>query len=112
MSGLYLVLRRAGVLYALPAAAVSELRQGAGGVGLRFAGAVVVADGVAGLARDLPCRGAGRVWRRFLPPGGTALALWQHQPVLVLAASGALPTPLALRPVADIAPFPGKDTGA
>jgi hypothetical protein len=92
----WLLLRRHGVLWALPHAALGELsaRRPATTLELR-GGATLEADEVLGLAAEIEPRPFPRCARRFYRDTVAGLAVWRRQPV-VLVDPGSAPPSLAV----------------
>lgn len=85
MSGAFVVLRRSGALWGLPAAAVVAVERGGERLRVRLAtGAELDAESVVALADRLEIRRIPRSLRGRLPAGTRGLALHRGEPLLVL----------------------------
>lgn len=98
MTGGFLVVRRNGTLWGLPAEAVAGIERVVNAPRDTQAYQVRLADGgslaveaVLTLAEELPVRPLSTLLRRFLPPGSSGLALHGGEPILLLARGGGLP---------------------
>jgi len=84
VSGSFVVVRRSGSLWGLPAEAVAAIESGEGHLRIRFAaGGALEVDTLVGLARHLDVRRAPRAISRWLPEHTVGLAIHQGEPVLV-----------------------------
>jgi hypothetical protein len=84
------VVRRAGALWGVPAAAVAGVEPGPEGVTVRFAGGGELgAEAVVGLTGALAVRGLAAPVRRRLPACAAGLAVWNAEPVVVMAVAPA-----------------------
>jgi hypothetical protein len=84
------VVRRAGALWGVPAAAVAAIERGPEGVTVRLAGGRELgAEAVVGLSGEVSVRGLAPPVRRRLPPAVAGLALWNSEPVAVLGVAAA-----------------------
>jgi len=78
------VVRRAGGLWGVPAAAVAAVEPGPLGVSVRLAGGGELAgEAVVGLTGDVPVRALAAAVRRRLPAPAAGLAVWGAEPMLV-----------------------------
>lgn len=79
----YLIFRRFGLVWAMPAAGVAAI---AGGPTpeIRVAGSTVAADEVVGVVEGLPLFFPGRTLTALWPYPIRALSVFAHQPVVVL----------------------------
>jgi hypothetical protein len=84
----WLVLRRAGCLWAVPAEELREVRPAGEGVTVVLAASRIVADEVLGLRRDLDVVTVGRATRGAVPVGCTGMALCDRGPLLVVDPAG------------------------
>lgn len=94
MTGGFLIVRRGGALWGLPAVEVATIERTAGAEGaaafeVRFAGGGRLAvDSVLTLAGDLLPRPVSARLRRFLPPGADGLAMLAGEPLVLMAREG------------------------
>lgn len=94
MTGGFLVVRRGGALWGLPADEVSTIERTGGANGAAafevcFAGGRRLAvDAVLTLASELPARPLSARLRHFLPPGAAGLAILAGDPLVLMAREG------------------------
>jgi hypothetical protein len=88
VSAAVLVVRRAGSLWAVPAAAVAGIERGERGVEVRLTGGGRLdAESVVALAAGVAVRPCSAALRRRLPDGVAGLALYRREPVMVVDAT-------------------------
>jgi hypothetical protein len=84
------VVRRAGALWGVPAAAVAGVERSPEGVTVRLEGGHELrAEAVVGLSGEVTVRGLAGPVRRRAPAAVAGLALWHSEPVAVLGVASA-----------------------
>jgi hypothetical protein len=94
MTGGFLIVRRSGALWGLPAEGVATIERtgganGAGDFEVCFAaGHRLAVDSVLTLAGELRTRPVSARLRHFLPPGAAGLAILAGEPLVLMAREG------------------------